>query len=190
MKPTPAESKRYREKHKEKIAAYAVEYAKKNRPKLNARARAWKARNRAKHCASVMRWQKENPEKRKKLDREYMKRKRNRNLNFRILCSLRSRLGKSIHRTSKSRERTVALLGCCIESFRLYMESKFESGMSWDNYGRKGWHIDHIMPCSIFDLTNPEHVKRCFHFSNMQPLWEADNWAKGNKLQWTKKSVA
>jgi hypothetical protein len=41
--------------------------------------------------------------------------------------------------------------------------------MSWENYG-KVWEIDHIMPCAIFDLTKADHQKRCFHFSNTQPL--------------------
>lgn len=68
-----------------------------------------------------------------------------------------------------------------MDDFNLYLESKFEPGMSWSNYGHKGWHIDHIMPCAIFDMANPEHVRRCFHFSNLQPLWACDNLKKGSK---------
>lgn len=52
--------------------------------------------------------------------------------------------------------------------------------MSWDNYGE--WEIDHIIPCDSFDLTKEEEQKRCFHFSNLQPLWWRDNRTKGNKV--------
>jgi hypothetical protein len=47
--------------------------------------------------------------------------------------------------------------------------------MSWDNYGIKGWHIDHIIPCAAFDLTDPEQQKICFHYTNLRPLYWADN---------------
>ena len=54
--------------------------------------------------------------------------------------------------------------------------------MTWDNYGINGWHIDHIIPVSKFDLTNNEAIKVCFHYSNLQPLWAKDNLKKGNKI--------
>lgn len=54
--------------------------------------------------------------------------------------------------------------------------------MSWDNYGYRGWHIDHIKPCSSFNLSDIKEQKKCFHYSNMQPLWWKDNIAKSNKV--------
>jgi len=51
--------------------------------------------------------------------------------------------------------------------------------MSWDNYGYRGWHIDHIRPCASFDLTDPEQQRECFHYTNLQPLWWQDNLRKG-----------
>lgn len=75
----------------------------------------------------------------------------------------------------------IKLIGCSIEDFWIYLESKFEPGMTRENYG-KVWHIDHIMPCAIFDLTKPEHQKRCFHFSNLQPLFAEDNRRKSDKI--------
>ena len=73
------------------------------------------------------------------------------------------------------------LLGCSIKEFKKHLESKFKDGMTWKNRGVKGWHIDHIIPCDSFDLTKLEEQKKCFHYSNMQPLWWYENLAKSNK---------
>lgn len=73
---------------------------------------------------------------------------------------------------------TETLIGCDIEYFFDYISSKFVSGMSWENYGKFGWHIDHIKPCSSFDLSDKEQQKLCFHYSNMQPLWATTKIAK------------
>jgi hypothetical protein len=76
----------------------------------------------------------------------------------------------------------VDLLGCSVEELKKYLEIKFKEGMSWNNYGLRGWHIDHIIPCSKFDLIKEEEQKKCFHFSNLQPLWWNENLSKGNRL--------
>jgi hypothetical protein len=72
------------------------------------------------------------------------------------------------------------LLGCSISDFRKYLEKQFSEGMTWDNHGFNGWHIDHIKPCASFDLTIPEEQQKCFHYSNMQPLWAQDNLSKSS----------
>jgi hypothetical protein len=101
------------------------------------------------------------------------------NLSFRITERLRHRLRMALRWSRASKlASSIDLLGCSIADFKIYIESKFEIGMSWENYGYKGWHIDHIMPCALFDLTNPDHQKQCFHFSNMQPMWATRNFKK------------
>ena len=70
-----------------------------------------------------------------------------------------------------------------LEDFKKHLESKFKEGMTWDNHTFKGWHIDHIIPCSSFDLTDPKQQEECFHYSNMQPLWWYENLSKGNKVE-------
>ena len=63
-----------------------------------------------------------------------------------------------------------------------YLENQFKPGMTWQNHTVTGWHIDHIMPCSIFDLSKPEKQKACFHYTNLQPLWYYENIRKSNKV--------
>ncbi len=70
------------------------------------------------------------------------------------------------------------MLGCSIEHLRTHIESRWKDGMSWENYG--AWHLDHIKPCAAFDLLQPSEQRLCFHWSNLQPLWAADNIAKGD----------
>ncbi len=71
------------------------------------------------------------------------------------------------------------VLGCTVHEARLYIESKFKSGMSWDNYGE--WHIDHINPLVSFDVTKMDQRLEAFHFTNLQPLWAEENQKKGIK---------
>ena len=52
--------------------------------------------------------------------------------------------------------------------------------LACENYGTFGWHIDHIRPCSSFDLTDLEQQKQCFHYTNLQPLWWFDNIKKSS----------
>lgn len=113
--------------------------------------------------------------------RENIKRRRKTNISFRIQCNLSRRMHRELSGMVAT-SRAVELLGCSIDSFKLYLESQFEPEMTWENYG-KLWEIDHIMPCAIFDFTKTEHHKRCFHFSNMQPLTKHKNRSKGAKLQ-------
>jgi hypothetical protein len=83
---------------------------------------------------------------------------------------------------SKKNIKTMKYLGCSFEEFLNHIEKQFKPGMTWDNYGRGGWHVDHIIPCNSFDLTQLQHRLACFHFSNLQPLWESENIQKGDKV--------
>ena len=74
--------------------------------------------------------------------------------------------------------KTTELLGCTWLEFRHYMQQRFKPGMTWDNYGLKGWHIGHIRDCCAFDLADPAQQHACFHFTNLEPQWCHDNWAK------------
>lgn len=105
------------------------------------------------------------------------KKRRRSDLNYRLTGNLRHRVWLALRGHVKS-DRTLGLIGCSIDDLRDYLESKFSEGMSWDNYGFYGWHVDHIKPCALFDLTQPQEQRQCFHYSNLQPLWAKDNFSK------------
>lgn len=81
--------------------------------------------------------------------------------------------------TGMRRGKTIESLGIDIPSFKLYLESLFLTGMSWDNYGLHGWHIDHIIPLS--SAKTKEEFDLLSHYTNLQPLWAKDNFQKGSK---------
>ncbi len=74
--------------------------------------------------------------------------------------------------------KTLEHLGCSWAELKLHLESQFQEGMTWDNYGQGGWHIDHIQPLCAFDLTSEEDLRIVCHYSNLRPLWQCDNLAK------------
>ena len=88
----------------------------------------------------------------------------------RMKKALRVRIWKVCKRVNAPKSgRTMTLTGCTEPELFSHLEAKFTGGMSWHNYGTQ-WEVDHIKPCALFDLTNPEEQKRCFHFSNLQPM--------------------
>ena len=101
------------------------------------------------------------------------------NPKYRITRLLRGRLIKLIRKNQKSNT-TLKLLDCTLEFFKSYLESKFTINMSWEKLNQGLIHIDHIRPCSSFDLSDPEQQKICFHYTNLQPLWATTKIARVN----------
>jgi hypothetical protein len=142
--------------------------------------REWYSKNREKALEYQRSYRERNKDKQKEYNkRSYEKRKKRHSvdLNFRLSTRLRNRLGRAIKGNYKSGS-AVRDLGCSVEQFKLYLESKFEHGMNWDNWSRTGWHIDHIVPLSKFNLTDPEQLQKACHYTNMQPLWVKDHKRK------------
>jgi hypothetical protein len=93
---------------------------------------------------------------------------------------LRDRIRHAMKRSSsKKSEKTLDLIGCSVPFLMDWLEDRFQDGMNWDNQGK--WHMDHIIPCASFDLSNPEEQRKCFHYTNLQPLWALDNMKKGSR---------
>lgn len=135
-----------------------------------------KLRNECKEC--LTRWRKNN---RKQLTEKQLIYERNRRATdpaFKLCGTLRSRLGNAINSKNAIKSNTtMELIGCKLSFLLGYLEAKFTEGMSWENHGT--WHIDHIRPCCSFDLTIEEEQKKCFHYTNLQPLWAQENLSKG-----------
>ena len=101
----------------------------------------------------------------------------------RIAKNLRGRLNKILNvQNQTKKEHTLNLIGCTVTDLKIHLDKKFKKGMSWSNYGVHGWHIDHVIPCSKFNLKNLEEQKKCFNYQNLQPLWAEENIKKSNKL--------
>ena len=105
---------------------------------------------------------------------------------YKIKKNLRSRFRQALKRSKDGKAvkcgHTLDMLGCSMDFFIKHIEEQFEPGMSWSNHGFSGFHIDHRIPCASFDLTDPEQQKKCFHFSNMQPMWASEKLSKGAKF--------
>jgi hypothetical protein len=100
---------------------------------------------------------------------------------FKIKFNLRNRIRIAIKFGYKAGS-AVRDLGCSIEECKKYIESQFQEGMTWDNWGRNGWYLDHKIPLALFDLTDREQFLKACHYTNLQPLWAKDNLSKGNKI--------
>lgn len=109
----------------------------------------------------------------------YVKRRYHRDLNFRLRHVLRTRLVHATRNVARQ-SYTLELLGCSIPNLRQHLESKWQPGMSWENFG-VGWQIDHRKACASFDLRDPTQQRQCFHFTNLQPLWAEENRKKSDK---------
>lgn len=111
----------------------------------------------------------------------YINSRRQADSDFRLRMNLRHRVWTAL-KGSKKTGKTIDLIGCAIPDLKAHLERQFLPGMSWDNYGQNGWHVDHIQPCSSFDLTDPGQQRLCFHYTNLQPLWASENIKKGSKI--------
>ena len=73
-------------------------------------------------------------------------------------------------------------IGCDVATLKAHIEGQFKDGMTWENYGRSGWWIDHKVPMCSFNLADPEQRSKAFHYTNLQPLWWRENLEKGDLL--------
>ncbi len=110
---------------------------------------------------------------------------RKNDINYMIMNKQRGRIAHIIkHQGTIKADKTIKLIGCSIDELKIHLEKQFEEGMNWKNYGKNGWHIDHIIPCSIFNLNEEEQQRICFHYTNLQPLWAEDNLKKCAKVEY------
>lgn len=125
-------------------------------------------------------WSKRNRKRRREIESNYLK---NASKQVLFVFRTRGRIREVIKNSFANKtQSTNDLIGCTGLDACNHIENLFTEGMSWENYGE--WHIDHIRPCASFNLQDPEEQKKCFHYTNLQPLWGKDNdsknsWYKG-----------
>jgi hypothetical protein len=154
--------KKKRDARKAKKAEYDRLYRVRNIEKIDSRVKAWNAANRERRNA-------------------YGRAKRKSDPQFRVANNLRCRMNIALRNVGLKRNLPLQrLIGCSVEQLIRHLESQFERGMTWNN--RRQWDVDHIVPCAKFDLTKPEEQLKCFHFSNLRPLWRTKNIVKGDRV--------
>ena len=113
---------------------------------------------------------------------DYKRNRRKVDVPFKLKRLTAARIRKAVRRgLTKKSANTKDLLGCTFEYLKEYLAAKFQPGMSWENWSNSTWHIDHIKPMTAFDLADPEQQRTCCHYTNLQPLWAAENIRKGKK---------
>jgi hypothetical protein len=185
-----------RENNKEKFNLYAKKWNQKNKEKINEKRR----KNRANNLSNInekeklyrlinkekinkksREWAKNNREKVNKRSREYEAKRMNEDLLFKFKKRVRDNISKSFKRginQYQKNAKTETILGCTINEFRIYIESQFKKGMTFENIGQ--WHLDHIIP--LASATNEEDIIKLCHYTNYQPLWAKDNLIKSDKI--------
>lgn len=135
----------------------------------------WKEKNKENSLAKAREYKKTHKNEINQRRRE----RRKEDPEYKIEGNLRARMLTVIKESkTKKCDNTMRLIGCSPSFLIEYLESQFTDGMTWENHGYKGWHIDHIKPCCSFDLTNSAAQLECFHYTNLRPLWYEDHITK------------
>jgi hypothetical protein len=173
--------RKYREKNRDRVNEKQRKHYQENKENIAKSQKEYRERNKEKIAKMKKDYIENNKEKHNEYRKSLYYRKMKTHPFFKLKKCLRQRVYVLLKGGLKSKK-TMELLGCSLENFKKHIESKFQEGMTWENHGLKGWHIDHIIPCASFDLTKEEEQKRCFHYSNLQPLWWIDNIKKSDKI--------
>lgn len=193
----------YRELNRERIREQQRAYRAENRDAINAKQRAIRAANveayrererarrkspeeRAHAIEKTRQWIAANKERHLAWARSYRRRRLASDPVYKATVAMRRRFYMAIRNQiydgwNIRSGAAVRLLGCTMAEFVAYIESLWMPGMTWNNWSRDGWHIDHIMPLAAFDLADECQRSKACHYTNLRPLWAKDNLAKGSK---------
>jgi hypothetical protein len=175
---------RYREKHKDDLRKKKQIFYQKNKKQINEKNKTYYQQHKEEIRIKAMAYYQNNKDATKERSYAWLKNKLSKDPVFRMIHRFRFLIGYAL-RGKKNRRRWESLVGYTPEQLKNHIESLFVDGMSWDNYGRGGWHIDHIIPISAFNFEKPEDLdfKRCWSLSNLQPMWEQENFRKNRFLK-------
>jgi hypothetical protein len=176
----PVESKMIRTKFYKNHPNYVRDdenrkiWVKNNSQLIAATIKKWRYKNPEKVKAYCKKWASNNPEKIKERRARWQ-------------YKLKNNMGRSLFgslRENKQGTYWETLVGYTVNDLKKHLESLWKIGMTWENYGKYGWHIDHIIPISrlYFDSVNDPTFKFAWSLGNLQPLWAKDNLSKNNKI--------
>jgi len=167
-------------KNKERILKKGREYYQKNKKIINKRKRNYQKLYCSRNKEKILKWAKKARMKRRDKFNKYIRDRLKTDINFKLRKTIRARIRLAL-KNDKKRSKTLKLLGVNnIITAKKHLEKLFKPRMTWKNHGK--WHIDHIKPCSSFDLTKASEQRECFHYTNLQPLWASENLSKGNRI--------
>jgi len=172
-------AKQYTEAHKEEKQAYDKARYKRNIEKLEEYRRTHKSQI----ALSNKKYQEKNQKIIQSKKRVYEKKRWAMSPMFRLNSLMSSGMWKSLC-GNKGGVSWEDLVGYTLKQLKKHIEKQFTEGMSWENYGKDGWVIDHKIPKKVFNFTKPEHedFKKCWALKNLQPMWEKENNIKSAKL--------
>jgi hypothetical protein len=162
---------------KETVKKRVKEYRIKHKHRLNLVSKAYREKNKELLKSKKKEYNKNNIEN----IRVRVRIRLSTNIQAKLAHNLRARFHDALKRQKLTKNSSVLqLTGCNISEVKKHITSLFQNGMNWKNYGE--WEIDHIIPIASFDLRDCEQQKKCFNFTNLQPLWKEDNRKKGSKI--------
>jgi len=159
--------KKYRQEHHEKIREIEKRSYWKHREKRILFSKKWMSE----HKNYTKNWNKKNPEKYKETYTRCNKKIRS-TCNGRLDDSMSANI-RSALKGNKAGRHWEDLVGYTLSELKNRLELLFTHGMTWNNYGKDGWEVDHIRPKVSFHYKYPEdkEFKECWSLSNLQPLW-------------------
>ena len=169
---TKQQQQRRLKKYWQKNLDRGEKYRENNKEKTLTRSRNWRENNKQ---YSIKYYQ----EHKSEINKQYSERKKI-DILFKLSSLYRSKINKVLG--SNKNTKTFEIIGCTPPQLKEHLETQFVYGMSWENHGLFGWHIDHIIPLS--SAKTEEEIYRLCHYTNLQPLWAKDNLAKSNKLDY------
>ena len=178
--------RKYRKENRDKVYKYFKEYIKNNKKQIAESKRKYYEKNKEEIKQQKKEYYQKNKKqiikKSQKYRREWKRKKYASDTNYKLAQLIRSSSGKIMRAVKKNKKmKSLEYLGCSLDEFRKHIESLWQEGMSWDNHGFDGWHLDHIKPIDWF-IKNSDDPWQANHYTNLQPLWARENIIKKNKL--------
>lgn len=163
-------------KNIDKVKEYNKQYYLKTKEKHNEQSKKWREQNKEREYELHKLWRKEHPGLLKQMAKKANAKKRNTSKK-RLACNVSLAIWLSLKKNSKTGRHWEDLVGYNINQLKKRLEKQFKKGMAWDNYGIHGWHIDHIIPVSVFNFESPDNIdfKKCWALENLRPLWAKEN---------------